>query len=177
MKTLLRPLPRRATLHRYPILKWFAQAARRRPYLWTFRPATVIPAFYAGSVLALLPLWGVQIPLAFGLALLLRANLPTMVGLQFITNPFTFWWIYPLLYKIGHYLVDLLGQYDPGSMVGRKAYALVLGGVASGILLGFVLSMVYRFLAYEAAKHSWHMPRRAKAKDSTSPAPPPVQKD
>src|SRR5690606_15820056 len=37
VKRVLRWMPRRATIHRYPILKWFAASARQRPYLWTFR--------------------------------------------------------------------------------------------------------------------------------------------
>ena len=35
----LKPLPRRASIHRYPILNRFADFARRRPYLWSFKDA------------------------------------------------------------------------------------------------------------------------------------------
>src|SRR3546814_6139453 len=34
---LLRPLPRRANVSRYPVIKWFAGLARRLPFLWSFR--------------------------------------------------------------------------------------------------------------------------------------------
>jgi hypothetical protein len=176
-RTILRPLPRRAMLHRYPVLKWFAQAARKRPYLWTFRRSAMLPAFYAGSVLALLPVYGVQVPLAFGLALLLRANLATMVALQFITNPLTIIPVYLVTYRVGKYLVDALGLYEPASMIGQRPYTLALGGIVCGLILGFVLAMLHRFLAHEAKVHHWHLPHRPKGKDSASPTAAPVHKD
>ncbi|HCR37111.1 MAG TPA: hypothetical protein DIU37_03070, partial [Opitutae bacterium] len=43
VKKLLRPLPRRANIHRYPFIKWFANAAHKRPYLWSFRTKEVTP--------------------------------------------------------------------------------------------------------------------------------------
>ena len=64
-KWWLRRLPRRARLRRYPIIKFFAHYALRRPYLWSFRSEHVTPAIYAGFILTLLPLYGIQILLAF----------------------------------------------------------------------------------------------------------------
>jgi hypothetical protein len=60
VKRLLRPLPRRTNIHRYPVLKWFGEAARKRAYLWSFRVGAMTPAFYVGSLLTLQPLIGVQ---------------------------------------------------------------------------------------------------------------------
>jgi uncharacterized protein (DUF2062 family) len=169
-KRLLRPLPRRATLHRYPVIKWFADTARSRPYLWTFRVSAVIPSIYAGSILSLLPLYGVQIALAFALALLLRANLPVLVALQFVTNPLSAGPIYYTTLKVGHYVSETLGLYQPESTIGHGAHSLFIGGIVCGTVLGLVLALVYRFLAYEASKHHWHLPRiRRKSDDSASP--------
>ena len=101
LKKILRPLPRRATIHRYPVLKYFAQSARKRPYLWSLKRRRIIRAIYLGCILSLLPLYGLQVILAFVASLLLRCNLMIAVALQFITNPVTAIPLYLLTYKIG----------------------------------------------------------------------------
>lgn len=176
-KRFLRPLPRRATLHRYPVIKWFAETARSRPHLWTFRVSSAIPSIYAGSILALLPLYGVQLVLAFALALLLRANLPVLVALQFITNPLTAGPIYYVTLKVGRYVSDTLGLYQPESTIGHGAHSMFIGGIACGAVLGLVLALVYRFLAYEASKHHWRLPRIRKSPDDSASPPPPDRPD
>jgi uncharacterized protein (DUF2062 family) len=100
-KRLLRWMPRRSNVHRYPGLSWFAEAAKKRMYLWSFSPQSVTPAIYAGTILSLLPVFGIQLPLACIGALLLRANLPIFVALQFITNWLTIVPIYYICYQIG----------------------------------------------------------------------------
>lgn len=67
------------------------------------------PAFYAGSVLALMPAMGVQLPIGFALCLLLRTNFMVMGGLQFITNPATFWAVYPITYQVGRFVISNVG--------------------------------------------------------------------
>lgn len=104
-KQVLRFVPRRAALHRYPLVGRFAAAARRRAYLWSFKRPHLRPAFYAGSILSLMPVMGVQLPLAFILALLLRANFMVLGGLQFITNPVTAAPIYYATYELGHTII------------------------------------------------------------------------
>jgi hypothetical protein len=59
-KAFLRYMPRRAAFHRYPFIGRFAQMARARPYLWSMKPRNLTTAFYAGSILSLLPVFGVQ---------------------------------------------------------------------------------------------------------------------
>lgn len=172
IKRLLRPLPRRATLHRYPIIKWFAQAARRRPYLWSFRVRAMTPAFFAGSVLALLPIIGIQIPLAALAALALRANLPTIVGLQLLTNVLTAAPIYGVTYLVGDFVCDLTGLVGPQIAGGPTATRLFVGGIVCAILMAAVLDIVYRFLAYEAQKHHWHLPRRKRHEETPPPTDP-----
>lgn len=108
-KAFLRYMPRRAVFHRYPIVGRFAQIARARPYLWSMKPQNLTKAFYSGSILALLPVFGLQLPLAFALALLLRTNLMVMGGLQFITNPATAAPIYAGTYIIGKSIINATG--------------------------------------------------------------------
>jgi len=158
-------------VHRYPVLKWFAVTARKRAYLWSFRVGAMTPAFYVGSLLSLQLLIGVQIPLAFLGALILRANLPVFVGLQLLTNVFTAPAIYALTYRVGSYVTDLLGITGPAIRGGRAGTNFVVGGIVCGLVLAFVLDTIYRFLAYEAAKHHWQLPRRKRetAKESASP--------
>ena len=107
LKRWLRPLPRRSNLHRYPVLGWFKKNTRKRIYLWSFRPVHVTPALQFGCILTLLPIYGLQLPLAFLLALLLRGNLPIFAGLQLISNPFTVLPIWYALYQIGRQTLSI----------------------------------------------------------------------
>ena len=109
VKAFLRYMPRRAVFHRYPVIGRFAQMARARPHLWSMKPQNLTKAFYAGSILSLLPVLGLQLPLAFALALLLRTNLMVMGGLQFITNPATAAPIYAGTYIVGRSIINLTG--------------------------------------------------------------------
>lgn len=113
VKRLLRPLPRRANIHRYPVLSWFAGTARKKDFLWSFRRAAIVPAFYAGWVLTLLPLYGLQIALAFVLALLFRANLMIMVALQLVSNPLTVLPLWYLNYLVGNFFLNLIFGESP----------------------------------------------------------------
>lgn len=108
-KKLLRFVPRRAMLHKYPVIGRFADFARRRSYLWSFRIHHLRPSFYAGSILSLLPVMGVQLPAALVLSLVLRANFMVMGGLQFITNPFTAAPIYYATHQLGAKVIELSG--------------------------------------------------------------------
>ncbi len=113
VKRLLRPLPRRANIHRYPVLSWFAGTARKKDYLWSFRRNAIVPAFYAGWVLTLLPLYGLQIALAFLLAIMFRANLMIMIALQMISNPLTVLPLWYLNYLVGNFFLNLIFGESP----------------------------------------------------------------
>jgi uncharacterized protein (DUF2062 family) len=174
VKRLLRVMPRRRNVHRYPVLRWFAKAARKRLYLWSFRVFRVIPALYAGCILAFLPLFGIQLPLALALAFLLRCNLPILVSLQFITNPFTIAPLYFTAYQVGQVSLQAVGftvpqlnadqmrQFLDAITDGRFLYNLsylstVLGVTATGglILGSFVATLAtaaYKLAAYEGKK-------------------------
>ena len=173
-KRFLRPLPRRANIHRYPILKIFTRHARKRPYLWSFQQEKVSVACYAGSILAMLPLYGFQIPLALLAAVAFRANLPVMVAIQFITNPVTIAPLYLTTHRIGLWLIESTGFTAHESRVGTAAYALVVGGIFLGLALGFVLDLVYRFVLYEKRIHSQGSETRP---DDPSRSDPPQKTD
>lgn len=102
-------MPRRAVMHKYPLVGRFAEAARKRAYLWSLKPENMRPAFYAGSILSLLPVMGMQLPIALLLSLLLRANFMVLGGLQFITNPFTAAPIYYATHQLGAVVIRATG--------------------------------------------------------------------
>ena len=89
LKRILRPMPRRYNLHKYPILKWFAASARKRDYLWSLRDSNMIRAIYIGWFIAFIPVYGLQMILAFVFCFLLKANCLVAMALQWITNPLT----------------------------------------------------------------------------------------
>ncbi len=164
-KWLLRPLPRRAMLHRYPFLKRFAAMARRRSYLWSFRSRDVVPALYAGWVLTCVPLYGVQVASAFVLALVLRANLPVLVGLQLISNPLTVPVIYTTAYFTGDFILDLTGGVAPPREMPLSAedsgllmksmgiyIRTFIGGALIGYICGFFSSLLYHFFTRRAGR-------------------------
>ncbi len=159
LRRFLRPLPRRANVARYPIIKWFANAARSRPYLWSFRRAHVIPALYIGSVLSMLPLYGIQLPLAFAASLLVRGNLTVMAALQFITNPLTVGPIYWANYVVGAWLIDLTGMGIGHDTLGTKINALFIGGAILGLGVAVLVDALWRFLAWEAGRFRQRMER------------------
>lgn len=109
VKQMLKYMPRRAVMHKYPLVGRFAEVARKRAYLWSMKPEAMRPAFYAGSILSLLPVMGAQLPLALILSLVLRANFMVMGGLQFITNPFTAAPIYFATHQLGAYIIETAG--------------------------------------------------------------------
>lgn len=104
-KKILRFVPRRTAFHRYPLVGRFADVARKRAHLWSFKIQYLRPAFYAGSILSVMPMLGVQLPAAFVLALLLRANFMVLGGLQFITTPLTAAPIYYTTYTVGNQII------------------------------------------------------------------------
>jgi uncharacterized protein (DUF2062 family) len=173
VKKWLRPLPRRTNIQSYPILKFFAEATRRRTYIWSFRVENAVPAIYAGSILTLMPLYGIQLPIAFLLALLLRANLPILVGLQVVSNPLTILPIWFAAYQIGQMILSVIGlRVDP---LNREEVSILLdnfinaawddkfdnlatvfsvtslGAIVMGIFFGLTASFAYRIVANRTA--------------------------
>lgn len=150
---------------RYPIIKWFAEAARKRPYLWSFKRPHVLASLYAGSVLAMMPVYGLQVALGLVLAIVVRGNLTVMVALQMITNPLTMGPIYYGTHSLGRWLIDAVGFGDGATRWGTNINALVLGGIFGGLALALVVDVTWRVLAWEARRfrsqlHALHLRMR-----------------
>lgn len=152
LRRWLRPLPRRSNLPRYPVIRWFAEMARRRPHLWSFGSRPMRRAIYAGAVVAFLPVYGLQILLAFWVAVILRANLAVTCGLQLVTNPVTAGPLYYLTYRVGIFLIRTFGFGEGQGTLGTRFNALVLGGIVVGLAAAVVVDLVYRFALWEAAR-------------------------
>jgi uncharacterized protein (DUF2062 family) len=152
LRRWLRPLPRRANVERYPVIKWFADAARRRPYLWSFKRPQVLASLYTGAVLAMLPVYGLQLLIGLLLAIAVRGNLTVMIALQMITNPLTLAPIYVGTHTLGRWLIGLAGVGDQASAMGSYVDALVVGGIVGGLALALVLDLSWRALAWEARR-------------------------
>ncbi len=161
-KQFLRPLPRKATLHRWPILNRFAKTARKRPYLWSFREREVSVALYLGFVIAFLPLVGIQFLLALAAAWTLRANLPVIIGAQLTTNVLTMGPIYFVLNRFGSELIGLFGLTPVEATWSHSVYASVLGGLVAGVGIAFILDLVYRFVFAQAKKRPINLKRMGK---------------
>lgn len=146
----LRYLPRRSNVGRYPIIRNFAEAARKRPYLWSFRMIEVRRAIYLGVLISFLPVYGLHTLVAFGAALVFRANLGVALGVQIITNPLTAAPLYYLAYRAGVWILGFFisGTHPPG----YGFYALLLGGMAVGLVLAVLLDLLVRFAVWEAKK-------------------------
>lgn len=150
LRRLLRPLPRRENVHRYPFIKWFAEHALKRPYLWSFKRAQVLPALYVGSVISLWPIYGIQIVVAFAAALLFRANLTVFVALQFLTNPLTVVPVYAFTGWVGTRLMPYLGLDDSLPPATYYANALFIGGLVVGLAFAVLADIAWRLVAWEA---------------------------
>jgi uncharacterized protein len=165
LKKWMRPLPRRSNVHRYPVLKWFSGMARRRSFLWSFRSREMVTALFLGLIVAFMPLVGIQMLIVFFIAFWFRANLPVIVALQWVSNPFTMGPIYYADYQIGMAMMELFGiapepnpllqsDYDWAHFELRDIGALLdtfppmmLGGLALGSFLGLVVAVAYKWLA------------------------------
>ena len=158
LRRWLRPLPRRANVDRYPVVRWFADAARARPWLWSFKRREVLVSLYAGSVLALLPTYGVQLLLGLALAVWLRGNLTVMAALQLVVNPLTIVPIYAGTWWVGHALFASTGT--DAAIAARLGDA---GGVVVGLAFAVVLDVAWRIGAWEARRFRarWHVMREA----------------
>ena len=165
VKKFLKPLPRRSNVHRYPVLKWFAETAYKRSYLWSFKGQSMKPALFFGIWISMLPIVGIQMIVVFFVSLLVRANLPLIVALQWISNPITMGPIYFADYKIGMILINLMGLNYPKNILLSSNYdwskfsfkelirlldtfpPMFLGGSVLGIFMGVFAVFLYKILS------------------------------
>lgn len=168
LKKILRPLPRRSNLDKYPVLKWFAKPARNRSYMWEFKTKPVIIAIYIGCIIAFTPTYGGQMISAFIVCLFLGGNCIVAMALQWLTNPFTIPFFLVIQFYIGNFLIRLCGfsksiHIDFTSLLHKdgfvktveiltdKEHALHLiastfiGGFVIGIFFAVVLSQLYMY--------------------------------
>ena len=165
VKRWLKPLPRRTNIHRYPVLKWFSRSARKKAFLWSFQPQYLIPAIYLGSILAFLPLYGLQLVLGCLLALLLKTNLLVVSALIFISNPLTIAPIYYVNCLVGKFFANLFFTEEIemtltpksiintfSSMDGKEFVNLFslcsIGGVIIGLITGLIFSLSYKKILF-----------------------------
>lgn len=130
VKKLMRPMPRKSNLHRYPILKYFAPTARKRSYLWEFRRRNVVAALWIGWLVALVPIYSIQMVSAFILCIPLKGNCLVAMALQWITNPVSIPFILVAQYTIGDFIIRLFGA---GSLDMNLASVLYSEGIESAM--------------------------------------------
>lgn len=174
IKKLLRPLPRRSNIHRYPLLKYFSGTARKRSYIWEFRRRNVIAAIWIGWFVALVPMYGLQMLAAFILCIYLKGNCLIAMALQWTTNPFTIPPILYVQYKIGDFLMrnfglgeldvdfaqavsesgyELLRQISSLDVILHIAFSLISGGLVISLIGAILTTWGYLFFAKPSAKH------------------------
>jgi uncharacterized protein (DUF2062 family) len=153
IRAWLKKLPRKNNVHRYPGLRWMAPLTVRRPEIWGFDAVAVRKALYIGCVLAMMPTPGLQAVIAVCSAWIFRANLTVMLGTQLINNPLTMIPLYGLTWMTGTIMGDWFKRAFSLSGAGGETgavLAMVIGGIAWGLLLAAGLDSAWRLLAWEA---------------------------
>ena len=130
-----------------------------------FQRNSIKPALFWGLIVSFAPLVGIQMLVVFFLALFLRANLPLIVALQWISNPLTMGPIYFADYKIGCFFLQLFGieivenkilsrHYDWGNFKFQDLFALLdtfppmfVGGAVIGVFFGVISVFFYNLAA------------------------------
>lgn len=171
LRRVLRRLPRRSNVAQYPVLRHFAAAARRRPYLWSYRPGPVTTAIYAGSIISFLPLVGVTLLLSLAAAMIFRANLTITVALQFVTNPLTSGPLFAGTYFLGDWVLRATGApaLDPFQAV---PLSMTVGGVLAGTVFAIALDVALRHMRRKALTDRVSLQRWRHRFDLVTPADP-----
>lgn len=127
MQRLRRWLPTREQVQANRWLRWLGPRLLH-PRLWHFSRRGVAVGAALGVFFGLLiPI--AQIPLAAGMAVLLRANLPAAMGSTLVTNPVTFAPLYLFAHKLG---ATLLGTPDTPPPDLENPEPVVIDDQASG---------------------------------------------
>jgi hypothetical protein len=150
-RRMLRRLPRRSNVVRYPLIKYWGQGARKRGYLWSWKQPNVSRALYVGWIVTLMPFGGIQILLAALLAVVFKANLTVAAGLQFVSNPLTAAPLYVSTYFVGKQALTLAGLVPQG-WIGGAAANLVVGGLISGVSAAALTQLVLHLWKARHAK-------------------------
>jgi len=155
IRYLLKWMPRKRSISRYPVLGKFGAYLKKRNYLWCFKEDRVGPAILLGSIVAFLPIFGIQLITVMAIAIILKVNLPVIAGLQFISNPLTLAPIYLANYKVGKWLLDSAGvHFESGNGLLSGLNSTMVGGIVLGSLFGLFAYGVYFFRIKSAMRTS-----------------------
>ena len=137
------------------------------PDVWHLSRRSVRMAVLVGIFACWIPL-PIQMPIAAGLALLFRCNLPLAASLCWVSNPFT---LPPMLYvafKLGAWLLgrpplalpDELSVSALTSQLGAVGLPFLLGsfcaGLVSGLALSMLIDLLWRFLVIRRWRQRAH---------------------
>ena len=147
-----RYMPNPDTIREHKSLR-FLGALVHDPNLWHLNRHSVSRAMAMGLFAAFIPR-PMQMLLAAGLAILVRANLPISVGLVWLTNPITMPPVFYCTYKFGAWMMQVPPRALPDELtwtwITQELNGLwqpfLLGSVVCGLLvgaLGYVLTMLY----------------------------------
>lgn len=161
-----RYMPNPDTIREHKSLR-FLGTLLHDPNLWHLNRHSVSRAMAMGLFAAFVPI-PMQMLLAAGLAVMVRANMPISVGLVWLTNPITMPPVFYCTYKMGAWLMGVAPRTLPGSLtwewITQELSTLwqpfLLGSLVCGVLvgaLGYVLTMLYwRWWV----AHSWRKRQR-----------------
>jgi uncharacterized protein (DUF2062 family) len=163
-KLFARWLPDPGLLHRNRWLRWLGPALLHRR-LWHYSRRGVAAGVAIGVFFGfLVPI--AQIPIATGVAALVRANVPTAIAGTLVTNPVTFAPVYLLAHRLGSALLDAdempptllrsdVKAEGTGGWVGFRERVVGLG---RPLILGLaVLAVTAGLLAYVGIMVGWRM--------------------
>jgi len=120
----------------------------------------------------MLPIVGLQMLVVFFLAMIVRANLPVIIALQWISNPFSMGPIYFADYQIGRIFLRLVGiKYEKNKLLSAEFNwsdfsfsdlknlldtfpPMFVGGSVIGISLGVVSVFLYKLVAKSYKKEN-----------------------
>ena len=163
-KLFARWLPDPESLRRNRWLRWLGPALLHRR-LWHFSRRGVAVGVALGVFFGfLVPI--AQIPMAAGVAVLLRANVPTAVAGTLVTNPVTFAPVYLLAHRLGSALLDAdeapprlpLPAGSADGAAGREGWIDRIVGLGKPLVLGLaVLAVTAGCLAYFGIMIGWRV--------------------
>lgn len=162
---LKRLLPNRESVGNNRWLRWIGPALLD-PRLWRPTRRGIALGVALGVFFGLLiPL--AQIPFSVGMAVLLRANVPTAIASTLITNPVTFGPIYYMAYRVGSTLVGEDEAHEEANQPqprgdGAAAWVLTvwdrISAVGKPLLLGLaIMASTMGVLAYLLVTWLWRL--------------------